>query len=342
MGDGVGPAEPGAISPGQRTLALEPVTVTPEMEAEAEKAPEPEMDEDKMFRALRAKFPSDQYALLRHVGNGTGYEKSYRWADGFAMGLWPSRGLPVHGIEIKVSRSDWLAELKQPEKADEIAQYCDFWWLAVPGEKNAIVRSGELPSGWGLIRWKNGKWVTDRVATQLPTLAAKERKLPTAFVAAVLRRAQEQLPAETLLAAEHRRGRIEGISETRDSVKEEHEKLKGEIEAMREAIRQFEKDTGIDISAYSPESVREIGKLVRQVQKKGAPFFRQKLSDVLETAVRIAKGASAELGHLDGTNKTCPCVETSWRGLPERDCEKCHGIGFLPREEGDAPVDPTL
>jgi len=32
------------------------------------------------------------------------------------MDLWPSGGLEIHGHEVKVSRSDWLRELKEPEK----------------------------------------------------------------------------------------------------------------------------------------------------------------------------------------------------------------------------------
>jgi hypothetical protein len=50
------------------------------------------------------------------------------------MSLWPSRGIELHGIEIKVSRNDWLKELGDPAKADEIARFCDRWWVAAGDE----------------------------------------------------------------------------------------------------------------------------------------------------------------------------------------------------------------
>ena len=55
----------------------------------------------------------------------------------------------VHGHEVKVSRSDWLSELKDPEKSERIKRFCDFWWLVVPDA--SIIKPGELPEGWGLM-----------------------------------------------------------------------------------------------------------------------------------------------------------------------------------------------
>src|SRR5438876_1169784 len=70
-------------------------------------------------------------------------------ADALAMSLWPSRGLELHGFEIKASRADWRTELRNPETADEIATRCDRWWI-VAGSAD-IVTDGELPPTWGLL-----------------------------------------------------------------------------------------------------------------------------------------------------------------------------------------------
>lgn len=72
-----------------------------------------------------------------------------RRIDVVAVGCWRSTGYAVHGIELKVSRSDWLKELRTPDKAASAARFCDFWWLAV-GDA-AIVDRSELPAGWGLL-----------------------------------------------------------------------------------------------------------------------------------------------------------------------------------------------
>jgi hypothetical protein len=60
--------------------------------------------------------------------------------------LVPSSGHVVHGFEVKVSRSDWLTELKDPEKAEAFKPYCDHWWLVTP---TADIVRGDLPEGWG-------------------------------------------------------------------------------------------------------------------------------------------------------------------------------------------------
>ncbi|GAI18718.1 unnamed protein product, partial [marine sediment metagenome] len=103
---------------------------------------------EQVLQALRNKYPSDAYAFLTQVGNATGFICN-RWADAIAMSLWPSRGLEIIGFEIKVSRSDWVKELKKPDKADTIANYCDSWYLVLGDE--SILRLGELPMEWGLM-----------------------------------------------------------------------------------------------------------------------------------------------------------------------------------------------
>ncbi|MCB8043659.1 hypothetical protein JM654_03970 [Microbacterium oxydans] len=61
--------------------------------------------------------------------------------------LWGSRQ-SVHGFEVKVSRSDWLTELRDPEKAEAWARYCHYFWLVAASKD--IVRD-DLPEGWGLL-----------------------------------------------------------------------------------------------------------------------------------------------------------------------------------------------
>lgn len=61
--------------------------------------------------------------------------------------VWRDR-YSIHGFEVKVSRSDWLAELADPTKAEAWARHCHYFWL-VASDKS-IVR-GDLPEGWGLL-----------------------------------------------------------------------------------------------------------------------------------------------------------------------------------------------
>jgi hypothetical protein len=93
-----------------------------------------------------------RYTRAEHVKITVGFD-SRRICDYMAVALSAGYGVGggphLHGHEVKVSRSDWLAELRAPEKAEAFARYCDFWWLVVSDK--TIVRPDELPDGWGLM-----------------------------------------------------------------------------------------------------------------------------------------------------------------------------------------------
>jgi hypothetical protein len=113
----------------------------------------PKVTERVMLDALHSRYGQGfgngpRYAVAEHVRSHAGFS-ALRTADFVAMDLWSSRGMDLHGHEVKCSRSDWLAELKQPEKAAEFIPYMNRWWLVVASR--AIVRDGELPDGWGLL-----------------------------------------------------------------------------------------------------------------------------------------------------------------------------------------------
>lgn len=142
----------------------------------------------------------NRFAFATHVRSGAGFGDNYsvRTADAVAMDLWPSQGLQLHGHEVKVSRSDWLTELKQPEKCEPVKRYMDRWWLVVSDSK--IVKQEELPAGWGLMvvrerpfsRWNPERRGYDRgverycrVAVQAPRLTPE--LVSRSFMAALLR-----------------------------------------------------------------------------------------------------------------------------------------------------------
>lgn len=70
-----------------------------------------------------------------------------RRADALYVGFTAASGRRLVGHEIKVSRSDWLAELRSP-KADAWADQCHAWYVVAPA---GLVPVNELPEGWGLM-----------------------------------------------------------------------------------------------------------------------------------------------------------------------------------------------
>lgn len=59
------------------------------------------------------------------------------------------------GHEIKVTRSDVLAELADPTKAEPWGQYCARWWLTVSDP--ALVTGLDIPEAWGIMAPPSGR-----------------------------------------------------------------------------------------------------------------------------------------------------------------------------------------
>lgn len=133
-----------------------------------------------LLAKLRGRYPRQSWAFFENVPNGTGYS-ARRTADALAMCLWPSLGLALHGFELKVSRSDWLRELRQPEKAMELKRFCDHWWLVASSDD--VVKNDPMPPGWGLMIVRHGDLV---VEVDAPKLEAAP--LDRTFIAALVRK----------------------------------------------------------------------------------------------------------------------------------------------------------
>jgi hypothetical protein len=105
-----------------------------------------------LIQLLRKKYKTDETAngnhpaiLLEQVANATGFSAG-RWIDAAVFEMWPMHGLTRRAFEVKVSRSDFLRELSQPEKYKWCLQYFhEFWYVAPKG----VIEVEELPQGTG-------------------------------------------------------------------------------------------------------------------------------------------------------------------------------------------------
>ncbi|MHB8430202.1 MAG: hypothetical protein ACYDDZ_06680 [Acidimicrobiales bacterium] len=302
-----------------------------------EKLPsEPDIDAYGLVRKLKLRFPSNAYALLTQVPNVTGAGER-RWADAIAFGLWPSRGLDVHGFEVKVSRSDWRVERKEPAKAEEIGRFCDFWWVVVPGKRDAIITRGELPMTWGILRWSGGRWVVDRAAPK-----RKAEEPGRSFLAAVLRRAQEQMPAEALLATEFQRGKHEQYVNDTTKIEERVNEAKEEAKRLRSCIDTFQMASGIAINSYDPVKAKALGLLVNEIRTRGAPYFESRLRDIGDRAKMIARHVDLELSILQGGSDVCSCIAKNYRHEADDDCKICGGTGIVQKGASTEQPDKSL
>lgn len=245
------------------------------------------IDSSVIRQALIKRYPPEAYALMFEVADATG-AKQRRWADALAMGLWPSRGLTLTGFEIKVSRTDWLKELRSPEKAEAIAAYCSAWFLVVSNK--TIVKDGELPEKWGLMTiGDNGSLVTVKPApSQTPQPITQE------FLAAMLRAAAK--PAVFTDQSALAKAREDG----RRSAVEHHErvenKLRDELNELRRQVHDFEAHAGMRIiNRWGGADPKRIGEVVRQVLDGKHDFAESSLARIRDEAKKMMEHAEREL-----------------------------------------------
>lgn len=210
------------------------------------------MNAHEVMVALKDKYGGAEWAFLPQVRSATG-SACVRTADGLAMNLWPSRGLALHGFEIKVERGDWLRELRDPSKAEEICQFCEHWWV-VAGDKD-IVRDGELPPTWGLLV-PRGRQLVVKVA------APKKEASPIdkSFLAAILRRAQECSVPKAEIQAELDAAVDAGQRSGRHEYKYKVERAENRRAALEKAIELFEQRSGLRITEWN---AGDVGKAVK-------------------------------------------------------------------------------
>lgn len=261
----------------------------------------PKLSTAEVRAALRNRHPSDKgaWAFLEEVRNGTGYQRTTRSADALAMSLWPSRGLEIHGFEIKVSRSDWKRELEEPAKAEVILRFCDRWWLAVGDEE--IVQPGELPPTWGLLI-PRGKGLVAKV--EAPKLEAQP--ITRLFLASLLRNAHSG-DEEALRALVDQRAE-ERIKQLRESFEESAQRDRANFDRrvaeLEESIAAFEKASGVSISGWN---AGRVGQAVETILRLGQRWGNDRLDSMaqnLESLASQLRAAETELRALRGSDNS--------------------------------------
>lgn len=211
------------------------------------------MTEFKLFQALRPLYPAREYALLPQVANGTG-SNANRHADALALSLWPSRGLHLHGFEMKSYRGDWLRELRDPAKAEEIAGYCHCWWIVTTDQ--SVTKTEELPEPWGLMTWDLASGSLKKI--KAAPLREPSKRMDTSFLAAILRNAQDVNPTTEAINESYAKGLAAGRLEAEQKSRYEPARY----EELQNKVREFEKASGVSLE-HPWNHPRDIGQAVK-------------------------------------------------------------------------------
>lgn len=190
--------------------------------------------------AMRKRFCAPEWAIMWEVSNSTGAYGGKRYADAVMMSLWPSRGLELHGVEIKVSRADWKREAADPSKAETIAKYCDRWWVHTsPGVIDDV---SDVPPAWGLREFDGKRWKTVREADKVEAIPTDR-----GFLAALLRRASEG--SEALIANAIEKAIADEKASIADRVQQEVTRRTRKYDKLVSQIAEFEEAFGCKITS---------------------------------------------------------------------------------------------
>lgn len=236
---------------------------------------------------IRRRYPSPLWLTLLEVKNDP--RLAGRRADAIAVSTDSRAGVEIHGFEIKVSRADWLREVRMPQKSRDFSEYCDRWWLVAPSQK--IIRMSEVPSGWGVLIPRGERLVSLREAPQHP---GKPVERP--FLAALLRRAIEESPHQERLREEFQRGFEKARAMHQRSVSLDTKLAERKADLLQKKIVTFEEESGIPVE---PWRGRRIGQAVQLVLSGGMDQYKRRLERAehsLGTLLTRIHDALEELG----------------------------------------------
>jgi hypothetical protein len=151
------------------------------------------MDSKQIHKALREMYAvaGDGSAYIEEFRAGTGYQPgSERYLDAWVIGCYPSSGMVKTAIEVKISRSDFAREIKQPKKRDSALRISNLFYFAAP---KGLIAEKDLPDECGLIEVDA---LTGKAAVTVEA-PYRETCVPSwVFVASLARRAAKSSNAE--------------------------------------------------------------------------------------------------------------------------------------------------
>lgn len=188
-----------------------------------------------------------------------------RRVDALALHTYESRGMEMVGFEVKVTRGDWLVELKDPSKADPFARFCSRWWIVTP---EGVVQPEELPAAWGHVVVRPGEKRAWRVAKKAPRLEAREltRRFFMVCLRGLERRFEKPITAKIAEAREaaYQEGQARCRADHRRD--EDGEQLVKRHRELLAKCEEFHRTTGLQIH-HPYQDVAEVGQAVRALER---------------------------------------------------------------------------
>ena len=249
-------------------------------------APEVKLTAHDLRVAIRERYALPEWHVEDEVALGG------RRLDVVALNLWGARQWRVVGFELKVSRGDWLRELGAFQKSEDWIAVCDAFYIVTPPK---LVRSDELPEGWGHLELCGSRMMTRRTAAQKTPSATLPREVAARFLARTARAEENaERSARWKAEADLRREIEESVREThereRAQDREELAKMRGDHSRLLEALGISSSDfygmeRAMRAAGFLERFDRDAAALTHQLERSTEHFLRQadRIRDVLTT-----------------------------------------------------------
>lgn len=225
-----------------------------------------------------------EYVLLFDVPNVVGVRQERR-CDAIAIGMWQSTGRLIHGFEVKVSRSDWLREVKDVSKADHFIEQCDRWWL-VTGDIS-VAKPEEIPEAWG---WMTATKTGLRIQRPAKPLPQDETRIKRGWAFALIRRAAERGDANSPeFQAQLAKHREQESRRAKDTLDREIARIVPQYEVLQKKVDKFEQDSGMKLDDWRLGNVGKLARKLHAISDDGYRGFNRMLQDQIRSMESLVK-----------------------------------------------------
>jgi hypothetical protein len=106
-----------------------------------------------LLNVIELRHPTPEWVFIRELRIGTGWVRNYKkgsgeYIDAFALNCYPSKKMVRVAYEVKISRGDFLAELKNPDKREPFLRFSNQFYFVAPV---GLIKPDEVPDECGLI-----------------------------------------------------------------------------------------------------------------------------------------------------------------------------------------------
>lgn len=216
-----------------------------------------EHTEASLTQAIMVRWPmtirQPRYVAAIQVNNGAGFAYR-RTLDVIVFDTWPSAGLKLHGLEIKISKHDLRRELQNTQKFADWEDHLDQFSIVAP---KGLVDLKLLPPKWGLYVNDDKSGLRAR-RKPLMLHAGKRPQMSRSIAAAFVRALVDRSLSSEALSAEFTRGYDRG----KDDAEYKGRADKNRVTELERAINEFEDASGVRISTWQGDKIGEAVKLI--------------------------------------------------------------------------------